>query len=142
MIVSELSFFFQPRWKVPCVFKCKKFCGFWGPFCNRFTSQNWLANWCKAMVICQNCWCGECRNSLLRNLHLKDANLYIRSILQALELPELKLWCLFVLCCFWLDKIFLYCCYVLYTRSNMTPWHFMLLSCILSVKWQCVVKLR
>ena len=80
MILSELSFYFQPRWKVPCVFKCKKFCGFWGPFCNRFTSQNWLVSWCKAVDICQNCWCGECINSLLKNLHLKDANLNIRKL--------------------------------------------------------------
>ena len=51
--------FFQPRWKVPCVFICKKFCGLWSTFCNRFTSQNWLANQWKSFLIGKNCWCGE-----------------------------------------------------------------------------------
>ena len=47
--------FHQPRWKISCVFICKKCCGlFWSAQCYKFTSQNWFANWWKIVPIFQN----------------------------------------------------------------------------------------
>lgn len=57
--VKYYPYIFQSRWKVPCLLICNWFRGFWGALCDKFTSQNWMANWWKAVFIFENCWCGE-----------------------------------------------------------------------------------